>query len=215
MPITLDRIGPKEIPAPYMVISRPKEQVPTGMPLSDPPGPTLPPFMFPSTPKEQAPTIMPPPGPTPPPYMSLSYPPGPTPHSGFYVPGPIPANNGASISTEVFKYKCLVQIYHWQTTSFSRHKGSDTLLDGLNGFLDKFMETYMGKYGRPVYTPANTIQLGNITDVDAVLMLNQMTDYFVVTLPQLLDPVRDTDLLNIKDEILGEINQVKYLFTLA
>ena len=135
------------------------------------------------------------------------------------VPTPPPSKgaiNGGYISTKVFRYKCLVQIYHWQTTSFSRHKGADELSGSLNGFLDKFMETYMGKYGRPTYSrDENIIKLYNQTDLLAVSMLDEMTDFFTSSLPLYLDDKKDTDLLNIRDEILAGINQVKYLYTLA
>jgi len=36
----------------------------------------------------------------------------------------------------------------------------------------------------------------------------------LVGLTDVLDPQRDTDLLNIRDEILGEFNKLKYLLTL-
>jgi hypothetical protein len=126
MPITLNRTAPKPASQPpYMSSSyssgpTPGPTPPPYMSLSYPPGPT--PIMRQPTPAS------PPPGTANPLYMSLSYPPGPTPAAALF-------NNGASISTEVFRFKCLVQVYHWQTTSFSRHKGADVLLDSLNGFL--------------------------------------------------------------------------------
>ena len=134
-------------------------------------------------------------------------------------PTPPPSNGeivGGLISTKVFRYKCLVHIYHWQTKSFSRHKGADELLGSLNGFLDKFMETYMGKYGRPTYSrDENIIKLSNQTDLGIISLLDEMSEFFLSSLPLYLDDKKDTDLLNLRDELLGGINQVKYLFTLA
>ena len=42
-----------------------------------------------------------------------------------------------------------IKFYHWTTTSFARHKASDELFTSLVELSDKFMEVYMGKYGRP------------------------------------------------------------------
>ena len=36
---------------------------------------------------------------------------------------------------------------------------------------------------------------------------------FLINMSQVLDATRDTDLLNIRDEILGDINQFLYLMT--
>ena len=45
------------------------------------------------------------------------------------------------------------------------------------------------------------------------LMLD-MENYLINELPTMLDAKKDTDLLNIRDEILGSVNQTKYLLTL-
>jgi hypothetical protein len=45
------------------------------------------------------------------------------------------------------------------------------------------------------------------------LMLD-MENYLINELPTMLDPKKDTDLLNIRDEILASVNQTKYLLTL-
>jgi len=117
--------------------------------------------------------------------------------------------------TELFRYKNQVHIYHWQTKSFARHSAADRLLDNLTDFIDKFMEIYFGKYGRVNYPSKSNIVVGNMSDDEAVAFLNEMVDYFTNRVPQYVDTLRDTDLLNIRDEILGGVNQVKYLFTLS
>jgi hypothetical protein len=38
---------------------------------------------------------------------------------------------------------------------------------------------------------------------------------FLIGLNDILDKVQDSDLLNIRDEILGSLNQLKYLLTLV
>ena len=41
-----------------------------------------------------------------------------------------------------------------------------------------------------------------------------MINYYIEVLPTYLDPKNDTDLLNLKDEILASTNQIKYLYSL-
>jgi DNA-binding ferritin-like protein len=122
--------------------------------------------------------------------------------------------NVADINTTCFRYKCQVHIYHWQTKSFSRHKGADELLESLDNFLDRFTEAYMGKYGRPDFAAGTNIPISNMNDAQASAFLDEMIYYFTEVVPKYLG-AKDTDLFNIRDEILAGINKVKYLFTLA
>lgn len=107
-----------------------------------------------------------------------------------------------------------VKIYHWETMQYSRHKATDDLVDKLDDSIDKFVEVYIGKYGRPKLTPrTGTIRLRNYDDVQAPVLLNEAIAWMTNRLPTLLSK-NDTDLLNIRDEILAELNQTLYLFTL-
>ena len=42
-----------------------------------------------------------------------------------------------------------IKIFHWQTFSYAEHGAFDTAYDSFVGNVDKFLEMYMGKYGRP------------------------------------------------------------------
>ena len=106
-----------------------------------------------------------------------------------------------------------VKIYHWETMQFSRHKSTDDLVDKLDDSIDKFVEVYIGKYGRPNLNQRNgTIRLRNFSDDQATEVLKQAAEWLTNRLPKLLSN-KDTDLLNIRDEILGDLNQTLYLFT--
>jgi hypothetical protein len=99
--------------------------------------------------------------------------------------------------------------------SFARHKSTDDLVDKLDDSIDKFVEVYIGKYGRPKYTvKTGRIQVRNYNDKEAPAMLKEAIEWLTTSLPTLLSS-NDTDLLNIRDEILGELNQTLYLFTFA
>jgi glutaredoxin 2 len=108
------------------------------------------------------------------------------------------------------------KLYHWMTTSFARHKASDKLFDSIIDLSDKFMETYMGRYGRPSTINDRTAKLNvkTYTDKSIIEYYNSCKAYLESSFAKQLKPT-DTDLLNIRDELLGSINQVLYLFTLA
>lgn len=114
----------------------------------------------------------------------------------------------------LFRFRQQLHVYHWQTTSYARHKASDELLGSLTDFIDKFMEIYFGKYGRVAFPEEVNIKIGNMSDENGMKFLDEMINYYIEVLPTYLDPKNDTDLLNLKDEILASTNQIKYLYSL-
>jgi hypothetical protein len=107
-----------------------------------------------------------------------------------------------------------VKIYHWQTMSFARHKATDDLVSSLDESIDNFTEVFMGKYGRPHFTSKNSkIELYDATDKKGHIVLEECIKWLMEELPKKLKKT-DTDLLNIRDDIVGQINKTRYLFTL-
>ncbi len=119
---------------------------------------------------------------------------------------------GGDIVTSLLTLRNQVKLYHWQTGSFARHKATDDLTATLDTLIDSFVESYMGRYGRP--RVSGTIRLHNFSELAARGFVATQTVFLTKTLPKSLKST-DTDLLNIRDEILGELNKVLYLFTLA
>ena len=109
-----------------------------------------------------------------------------------------------------------IKIYHWQTHSFARHKATDEVLEALDTTIDEYVETYMGKYGRPKLTArSNTIKLVNMNEKSAPRFVKACIAYLEGPLVRRLKPAVDSDLINLRDEMLGELNKILYLFTLA
>jgi hypothetical protein len=107
-----------------------------------------------------------------------------------------------------------VKIYHWQTLKYPRHKATDDLIDKLDDNIDKFVEVYMGKYGRPKFgARTGVIKIRNFHDEEAPALVKSVIHWLTNKLPKHLKS-GDTDLLNIRDEILADLNQTLYLFTL-
>lgn len=106
-----------------------------------------------------------------------------------------------------------IRVFHWQTTKFSRHKAYGEIYDSLDGFIDQIAETCMGKYGRIEIPGGCSIELKNMSEISLNDFLSDFCD-FLVGLTDVFDQGKDSDVLNIRDEILGETNKLKYLLTL-
>jgi DNA-binding ferritin-like protein len=107
-----------------------------------------------------------------------------------------------------------IKLYHWQTALYARHKATDDVIKSLDEHIDLFVEVYMGKYGRPNITRAtNTIQIKNMTEKTATKFIKDCLAHMTGAFTRSIKGI-DTDLLNIKDEMVGELNQLLYLFTL-
>jgi hypothetical protein len=105
-----------------------------------------------------------------------------------------------------------IKLYHWQTRVYARHIATDTTLAKLEEKIDSFVEVYIGKYGRPRLTGKNaSITLHNLTEAGAVRMINAAIKYVKGIHKQVQT---QTDLINILDDMLRELGQLIYLFTL-
>lgn len=107
-----------------------------------------------------------------------------------------------------------IKLYHWQTMNYPRHIATNDLVTKLDTNIDQFVEVYIGKYGRPKLTGRTTsIHLRNHSDKEATKMIQEAINWLTDKLPRHLKRT-DTDLFNIRDTIVADLNQTLYLFTL-
>jgi hypothetical protein len=107
-----------------------------------------------------------------------------------------------------------IKLYHWQTRVYSRHIATDKILESLEKSIDSYVEVYIGKYGRPKISGKNaSITLHNLTEAGAVRLVGAAIKYLQGPLTKSLKP-NDNDLMNIRDEMVADLNQLLYLFTL-
>ena len=110
----------------------------------------------------------------------------------------------------------MVKLYHWKTTSYATHKATDELYSKLNENIDSFIEVLLGKSG----TRTDLMGHKNIrlVDLSSSESLKREVDTFKGYLVGLNDSkamklMTNTDLYNIRDTILGDLNQFLYLLT--
>lgn len=113
----------------------------------------------------------------------------------------------------LFHMTTTIKLYHWQTTVFARHKATDDLHSELMGLMDQFVEVFMGRYTRPKFENGFRLNIQELSDESAKEMIQEYIDYLKNDLPKYLKS-DDTDLLNIRDEMLANLNKTLYLFTL-
>lgn len=102
---------------------------------------------------------------------------------------------------------------HWQTTGDAKHRAYGKAYDKLGDLIDDFAEAMMGKYGRFEFESEFSIMFQDLKSLNLQDFIDGITD-FLVSITEMLDPKYDTDLLNLRDEILLLINKLKYLLTL-
>ena len=93
-----------------------------------------------------------------------------------------------------------IKLYHWQTRVYARHIATDKV----------------GKYGRSKVSDKNAvITLHNLTEAGAVRLVNSSIKYLQGPLTKVLKGLAGSeDLANIRDEMVADLNQLLYLFTL-
>jgi len=106
-----------------------------------------------------------------------------------------------------------VKLYHWKTRSYAQHKATDELYGRLNENIDKFVEVLLGKDESRISTmEKRMVSYDSQNQADFKKRIHAFREY-LMEMHTCLDPAQDTDLLNIRDEIMGDINQFLYLMT--
>lgn len=122
----------------------------------------------------------------------------------------------------------VVKLHHWNTKSYSQHKATDELYERMNEKMDRFAEVYMGKDRKRVISwneHMHRMYPGGVEkgDFERDRVNREKGDFeqnvhifreFLINLDRCLDPRRDSDLLNIRDDLLADVNQFLYLYAL-
>lgn len=108
------------------------------------------------------------------------------------------------------------KLYHWRTLSYPQHIATDSLYSDLNSKIDEFVEVLLGKNGRRVnLTSQKSIPLKDFNNINDFKREIENYKLFLINMNSnsILNNSSNTDLLNIRDEILGLLNKFTYLIT--
>lgn len=106
-----------------------------------------------------------------------------------------------------------VKLAHLMTKSYAKHKATDELYDELNELHDKFLEVYLGKYGRPILNDKYSIEYTNMSDDQFVVYLRKNVKILENDIFQYIKK-EDSDLLSIIDDFKTILHKTLYLLEL-
>ena len=110
----------------------------------------------------------------------------------------------------------MVKLFHWKTTSYATHKATDDLYTKLNANIDEFIEVLLGKTGMRTDLMGNkNIRLVDLSSAESLKREIEAFKGYLVSLNDnaTMKRMSNTDLYNIRDTILGDMNQFLYLLT--
>ncbi len=120
----------------------------------------------------------------------------------------------SSIILTLEEIQIQIRHLHWQTRSFAQHDAFGKVYEDLSENIDLFVEICMGKHGRPDFTGGYRISGKDISNIDIEEFVEKVC-LFLSDLTKFYDTDKDTDLLNVRDEMLALFNKLKYLLTLS
>jgi len=109
-----------------------------------------------------------------------------------------------------------IKLYHWKTYSYATHKATDELYGKIGGNMDTFVEVLLGKRGDRVHLEkVKHLPLYDYTSVNDFKRKIEEYKSYLVNLDNkpVLKTMTNSDLYNIRDEILSDLNQFLYLLT--
>ena len=110
----------------------------------------------------------------------------------------------------------MVKLFHWKTHSYATHKATDELYEKLNENIDHFIEVLLGKTGSRIdLMGQKSISLIDLSSQEKLKSKIMYFKNYLVGLDnnKALSTMSNSDLFNIRDEILGNLNQFLYLLT--
>lgn len=106
-----------------------------------------------------------------------------------------------------------LKVFHWQTKGLARHEAFAKVRETLDDLMDEFVEQAMGQHGRfELNDETKVINLINLSEAKPTEIAETICQALKQMTSQ-IDP-EDTNLLNLRDEILGLTQKMKYLLTL-
>ena len=126
------------------------------------------------------------------------------------------ANFQKEIAVVFLEMLLMVKLFHWKTTSYATHKATDDLYTKLNANIESFIEILLGKSGSRIDLMSNkNIRLVDLSSQESLKREIEAFKGYLVSLDdnKAMRSMSNKDLYNIRDTILGDMNQFLYLLT--
>ena len=120
------------------------------------------------------------------------------------------------ITVKFLEILIMIKLFHWKTTSFATHKATDELYASLNTNIDNFIEVLLGKSGsRTDLLSHKNIALIDLNSQEQLKSKIDSIKSYLVDLDsnKALRTMSNSDLFNIRDEILSDLNKFLYLLS--
>jgi DNA-binding ferritin-like protein len=118
-----------------------------------------------------------------------------------------------NLITNLLTIQNQMRVFHWQTQkkpgSFAQHDAFGKAYEALDPLIDDFIEIFQGKNGAIMGRDGFVLKLENLSSNPKDTIEEYIT-FLRETIGQSLEPDFDSDLLNIRDEMMSVLNQTKY-----
>lgn len=115
-----------------------------------------------------------------------------------------------------------IKLYHWRTLSYAEHKATDELFGNLQTNIDKFIEVFLGHIRAGAGATAPRITVPSVFHITANNFESSQKLHaevekfraFLINIDRYIGTAAsNSDLNNIRDEILADVNKFMYLMT--
>jgi len=120
------------------------------------------------------------------------------------------------ITIKFLEMLLLIKLFHWKTHSYATHKATDDLYSKLNENMDSFIEILLGKTETRIdLLKQKSIKLMDMHSQDEFKKCITSFKGYLIGLNnnKAMKLMNNSDLFNIRDTILGDMNQLLYLLT--
>jgi DNA-binding ferritin-like protein len=115
------------------------------------------------------------------------------------------------IIIEFFEMMLCIKLFHWKMYNYGAYKATDEIYEKLNSHMDRFIEVIIGKNERRINMEnVKSILLHDINDNEK---MRTQIEKFVKYLMSLDKKKLGSDLYNIRDDIVTDLNQFLYLLS--
>ena len=111
--------------------------------------------------------------------------------------------NNSNTAVTVLQFLFVLKLFHWNTISYSKHISSDQLYTSLSTHIDTFIEILIRKDKRPTsfHVPAFSFSMHNF--YNTLITFRRFMSHFYLP-----------ELINIRDDIIADIDQFIYRLSL-